>query len=71
MILNSGGNDLNLSGSIARLIVSSTGNRVAAEKVAHTVLNGDNNHGTYSASKNGGKPNVVDNGPDNMITPTD
>jgi DUF3060 family protein len=71
VILSSGGNDLTLSGSVATLIVNSTANQVAAEKVAHIVLNGDNNHITYSASKNVGKPNIVDNGHGNTINPTE
>lgn len=71
VILSSGGNDLILSGSVATLIINSAGNRVAAEKVARIVLNSDNNYITYSASKNGGKPNVVDNGRGNSIVATE
>lgn len=66
-ILNSENNDLTLSGSVATLIINSGGNQVVAEKVSRIVLNGDNNHVTYSASKNQAKPNVLDNGHGNTV----
>jgi hypothetical protein len=68
VIVNSQGNDLTLSGSVRSLVVNSGDNDVELEKVDRIVLNGDNNHVTYSAEKNKTKPKVVDGGNGNSVT---
>jgi hypothetical protein len=71
VIVNSGGNDLTLTGSVRSLTINSAGNHIELEKVKAIVFNGTGNHVTYSTKKNGGPPSVTDNGHGNVVEGTE
>lgn len=71
VIVNSGGNDLTLTGSVRSLTINGAGNHIELEKVKAIVFNGTGNHVTYSTKKNGGPPSVTDNGHGNVVEGTE
>ena len=63
-MVNTGGNDIELTGKVNSLVVNGGGNHITAENVSTVVLNGSGNYIAYT----GKKPQVTDNGHSNTIS---